>query len=98
MRQMLLLFLAGALLLGAAGCRFHSEKYWGLPATYGLHDSMDRGVMPDGWIQFYAVTTLVDLLLLPVTAVHDLYIAIFDPPHRFRWEEQRLERQMVHGY
>jgi len=86
------------LVLGVAGCRFSSEKYWTLPASYGLNNAIEKGSMPDGWIQFYAATAIVDLLMLPVTLVHDFFILLLDPPAHFAWQEKRLVRQMVNGY
>ncbi len=91
------LFIA-ALLACSAGCRFTSEKYWGMPATYGLAHAMEIGDMPDGWVYLYPFTAAFDIILLPFTSIHDMIIALLNPPTRFKWEEQKEVRQMLYGY
>ena len=97
-RKLVVIALLLTLLLSVTGCRFASEKYWSMPATYGLVDDMERGNIPEGWIQFYLITGIVDIVLLPITVIHDFFILIFDPPHQTTWEQKRLERQMIYGH
>jgi hypothetical protein len=98
MRSVIITSLVIVVILGLAGCRFENEKYWGMPASYGLSRAMERGFMPEGWIQFYVFTGFFDLLLMPVTLIHDFIVMVFDPPRKFKWEEQRELRQMLYGY
>ena len=97
-RRLIVMALLLTLLLTVTGCRFASEKYWSMPATYGLAHNMERGDIPEGWIQFYLITGIVDVVVLPITVIHDFFVLIFDPPHQSTWKEKQLERQMVHGY
>ncbi len=87
-----------ALLAISQGCRFESEKYWGMPASFGLYSAMEKGEMPDGWGYLYPITAMFDIVLLPFTTLHDLIVLMFDPPSRFTWEEDRAARQMLYGY
>lgn len=95
-----------ALLPALAGCEAYHSRYWSFPlnSTQVIENAAEnnwsfrKAVLAEllfNVFPYYWVISLPDLLLLPVTLVHDLVVAVADEPGGKSFDEQiRAEKQL----